>query len=414
MKKHHSLSLVSIFVMMVLLLQCAEEPQKSLWETDPNYEVKPDPVVSAVEPQSAYAGITEVTIHGDNFDPSDNYSHTRVYFAGVKAQVLSVTGDSLITCVTPVVSGDSLLIKVQVDGALLFGISQPYKVENAEEEYGGITGAYNAYGLAVDLNENLYISLGDGRIIYVTPDEEIVEYDTLNAFFRTMKMGPGNVLYAGRTIYMYRLTGTSYDSLRLSRPLNDFDFDANQNIFYSTRFAIRMLDQGNTDSEKAAYPSYVVGALRVFDGYVYVAASYTGVDTTQVQRGIWRNQILNAQGDLGPTELVFNWREYFGSGAVGIPNILSITFAEDGDLYIGADSTAISDAIIVVHRDGDGNYLPENAEPLYNAVLMPPATTMVWGTGQYLYVNRRSLSDDLKRIIRVTMGKNSAPYYGRQ
>ncbi|RQV99409.1 MAG: hypothetical protein EH225_11615, partial [Calditrichaeota bacterium] len=213
MKKHHSFSILSIFVIMIFLMQCAEEPQKSLWETDPNYEVKPDPIVTKVEPQSAYAGITEVTVYGDNFDPSDNYSHTRVYFGGAKAQILSITGDSIINCIAPVVTGDSLLIKVQVDGALLFGVSDPYKVEQAQQEYGGITGAYDAYGMAVDLNENLYLSLGDGRIIYVTPEEEVMEFDTLDAFFRTMKMGPNNVLHAGRTIYIYRIDGTSYDRL---------------------------------------------------------------------------------------------------------------------------------------------------------------------------------------------------------
>ena len=406
MKKHHSFSILSIFVIMMFLLQCAEEPQKSLWELDP--------IITHVEPQRAYAGITQVTISGDNFDPSDNYSHTRAYFGGEKAQILSITGDSVITCITPVITGDSILIKVQVDGAMQFGKSEPYKVESAEQEYGGITGAYNAYGMAVDLNENLYISLGDGRIIYVTPEEEIMEYDTLKVFFKTMKMGPNNVLHGGRTIFIYRLTGTGYDSLRLSRPLNDFDFDQNLNIFYSTRFAIYTVNQAGSDRLVADYPSYVVGALRVYNDYVYVAANYTGTDTTQVQRGIWRNQILNAAGDLGSNELVFDWYAYFGAGTVGIPNILSITFAEDGDLYIGADSTQISDAITVIHPDGSGNYLPENVEPLYASVLMPPATTMIWGTGQYLYVNRRSLNDNLKRVIRMTMGKITAPYYGRQ
>ncbi|UCF63769.1 MAG: IPT/TIG domain-containing protein [bacterium] len=414
MKKHQIFSILSIFVTLTFLVQCAEEPQKSLWELDPNYEVKQNPVVTAVEPQSAYAGITQVTIHGDNFDPSDNFSHTRVYFGGEKAQLLSITGDSIITCITPVVLGDSLLIKVQVDGALLFGVSEPYKVESAQQEYGGITGAYDAYGMAVDLNENLFLSLGDGRVIYVTPEEEIKEFDTLKVFFRTMKMGPNNTLHGGRTIYIYRMTETGYDSLRLSRPLNDFDFDENLNIFYSTRFALYTVNQAGSDRLVADYPSYVVSSLRVYNGYVYVSATYTGTDTTLVQRGIWRNEILNATGDLGSNELVFDWRRYFPAGAAGIPSILSMTFGEDGDLYIGSDSTQISNAITVIHPDGEGNYLPENVEPLYASVLMPPATVMSWGTGQYMYVNRRSINNTLKRVIRVTMGKNSAPYYGRQ
>jgi hypothetical protein len=418
MKKYHLVVVLSIVILGLFLFQCAEEPQKSLYNLEPNYPVKPDPTVERVEPASAYAGITEVTVYGTNFDPSDNYSHTRVYFGGKKAEILSVTTTE-IHCIAPVIAGDSLIVKVQVDGAMLFGESQPYRVEYAQQDgYGGITGAFDAYGLAVDLSENLYASLGEGKIIKVTPEEEQQDFVIVKPgqAFKTMKMGPGGVLYAGRTIYMYQFTESTTDSIRLTRPINDFDFDENLNIYYSTKFAIYGIDQNGNQRVVADYPDYLVNSLRVYDGYVYISGKYnvTPGSPDSVKAGVWRNPILNSSGDLGAKELVFDWYNYYPSGTIGIPEILAITFAEDGDLYIGADSTDISDAITVVTPDGNGQYLPENASPLYPAVLLPPATNFVWGNGQYLYVNRRSLSTDYRTVVRVTMGKNSAPYYGRQ
>lgn len=410
--------LVSMFFM-----QCAEDPQKSLYELDPTYSQKPDPIITKVEPAAgAYAGISEVTITGTNFDPSENYSHTRVYFGGKKAQINSMTSDEII-CIAPVIAGDSLLVKVQVDGATLFGVSEPYKLEYAQKDYGGITGAFNAYGLAVDLDENLYVSLGEGKILKVTPEEEQIDYLTseqgVDGFYKAMKMGPNKTLFTARTVFIYQFPeGGTGTRARMTKSINDFDFDENLNIFYATKFAVYTLPSQNLadkiDRLVADYPDYILNALRVYNGYVYVAGSYNGTSADSVQKGVWRNQILNSTGDLGPKELVFDWESYFGAATVGIPNILSMTFAEDGDLYLGADSTLISDAIMAIHPNGSGQYLPENAEPLFPAVLMPPATTLCWGAGQYLYVNRRNVSDDLKRVVRVTMGKNSAPYYGRR
>ncbi len=418
MKPRIFLYLILTISVSLFLLQCAEEPQKSLWELEPNYEVKPNPTITSVEPEFAYSAITEVTIHGTNFDPSENYSHTRVYFAGKKAQILSMTTEE-ITCIAPNIVGDSIIIKVQVDGALLFGESAPYKVVSAWKEYGGITGAFDAYGLAMDLEENLYVSLGEGKILKITPQEEQVDYATasqgVDGFYRTMKMGPGSVLYAARTVFLYQFPpGAMGTRSRLSKTINDFDFDENLNIFYSTQYAIYRVRQDFTDTIAASYPEKILSTIRVNNGYVYTAGYYTGTNPDSVKKGIWRNQILDVSGHLGPRELVFDWNSYFPSGSVGIPNILCITFAADGDLYVGADSTVISKAITILHPDASGNYLPQNAEPLFPTVLIPPATVMVWGNDQYLYVNRRTVNNANKRIIRITMGKNSAPYYGRR
>lgn len=409
--------LSSIF--LLFFLACEEDVQKSLY--DPDFVAsRPSPIVTSVDPaEGTFSGIGEIMIKGSNF--TDMPELVEVFFDGEPGTVMSVL-DTLINVMVPRVSGDSILIQVRVDDARYFGEFYPYKIEVAEREYGGITDVSDAYGIAADLNENLYVSLGEKRIVKILPDETMEDYVSeaqgITSFFPSMKMGPNGVLFAARTRFIYnvpaggdtihRITG------RLSSAPNDFDFDENDNLFFAAKNAVYRLNPDCTDVQVADYSDINLKSIRVYNGYVYVAGNYTGFDTTLVQRGIWRNQILSAAGDLDTNELVFDWHSYYPGISKGIPNILSITFAEDGDLYVGADSTTISDAITVIHPDGNDHYLPDNAEPLFDVLLLPPSNNMCWGSDQYLYVNRRSGDNELKRVVRVTMGKYSAPYYGRQ
>ncbi|MDQ7053702.1 MAG: hypothetical protein Q9P14_12720 [candidate division KSB1 bacterium] len=73
-------------------------------------------------------------------------------------------------------------------------------------------------------------------------------------------------------------------------------------------------------------------------------------------------------------------------------------------MYVGTNAP---EAIFVVHPDG-------SFEPLYPGVIEPETYAMVWGNGQYLYVNRRNVDATKKKIIRINMLKNGAPYFGRQ
>ena len=86
----------------------------------------------------------------------------------------------------------------------------------------------------------------------------------------------------------------------------------------------------------------------------------------------------------------------------------SLTFAADGDMYIGTANTSNTslDPILVVHPDG-------STEPLYPGQLILPADHMVWGNGVYLYVNRANRDAEMRRIMRVNLLKPGATYYGR-
>jgi hypothetical protein len=127
---------------------------------------------------------------------------------------------------------------------------------------------------------------------------------------------------------------------------------------------------------------------------VYVALS------DPLKGGVWRNQILSAAGEIGPSERVLDWS---ATGAYSSSAIFDIAFAADGDLFIATDRDP--DPVLVVHPDG-------TRESLYPGYLTAPATSLAWGNGNYLYINK---SDQFHQgVVRVIIGKNGAVTYGRQ
>jgi hypothetical protein len=418
MKRNKDIRSILIFGLLILCFGCTEDPEPSLY--NPNYRSpRPNPQITGVEPvDGTFAGIGEVTITGQNF--SSNPAEVVVFFDGVPGNIIS-TSETEILVIAPPVSGDSVIIHVRIDRAMLFAMYAPYKLEIAAGDYGGLTDISDVYGIACDQGENLYVSQGDRKIVKITPQEDKIDYltpdDGVDGFYKALKIGPGGTLFAIRTRFIYHAPAGQDTLIRIKRLAaapTDIDFGPNGNIYYSANRGLYVFRPDESDEEIVDYPNINLVSVRVFNDYVYVAGKYTGFDTSQVQSGIWRNKILSADPQLDTTELVFDWNSYYEEQQAVAPNIMAITFAEDGDLYIGCDSTAFSDAIMTLHPDGNGFYLPQNVEPLFEPILTPPTNLFCWGTGQYLYVNRRSNNPNEKRVIRLTMGKNSAPYYGRQ
>jgi hypothetical protein len=400
MKKFLTTAL-ALFLVISFFTGCKNEYPPSLW--DPGKEYRPNPAITSVEPDSAYAGIGEVTIKGDSFAVSVDSNH--VYFDGIEATILSATATQL-TVLAPNVPGDSLRIKLRIDGALLYDEYYPYKLTRAAIEYGGFSDVDDAWGIACDKDENLYVSLAGKKIVKVTPDGE--QQDYANTSFDKasgMKMGPeGYIYYVNLLSFMFRvlpgggpIDATPDDELFAMLPggTTDLDFGPSGNIYCGGSGAAIYRVKPDKSKEKAAdYKSISIKTVRVFNGYVYVGGDSSG------HQCIWRNQIISADS-LGPKEIYFDWSNEIGPTS----KVLSITFATDGDMYVGTDAT---EAIIIVHPDGSN-------EALYPGVLEPESYALCWGNGQYLYVNRQSTDAAKKRIIRVnTLDKEGAPYYGRE
>ncbi|NQT98230.1 MAG: IPT/TIG domain-containing protein [Candidatus Marinimicrobia bacterium] len=410
---------VTIAALMMIVNSCEDtDYPDSLY--DPDAESGPAPIITSVKPAAGvYAGIDDITITGGNFraDKANNF----VYFGGMKADILENSTTQIVVR-APIIEGDSLTVKVAASGANALAEWTPYKIEFAAIEYGGVTDQADAYGIACDSLENVYVYNGALRkIIKIPPDGSdaedfaVVPEGSLLSSLTAMKMGPDGYLYGVDRKFVFKVS--LYDSTfellggPVREPIRDFDFDQYGNIYTASKKAIYCKKPDGSYTTAANYKVginfYILTSARVYDSYVYVSGSISVADTTLVQSGIWRNKILSATGDLDTNELVFDWEGYVG--ATG-PAITAITFSADGTLYVGADAGY---AIVMLEPAGD-NYLNSVPAPLYQAVLLPPSTNFCWGTGQYLYVNRKSSDSKEMRLIRITMGKESATYWGRQ
>jgi hypothetical protein len=159
-------------------------------------------------------------------------------------------------------------------------------------------------------------------------------------------------------------------------------------------------DDGTNITTPATYDSINIRAVRVYEGYLYVAGKFTGNNPAIPAQAIWRNEITSADGDLGPNEVYYNWE----TGPYPNSDITTITFSSDGDAYIGTDGEEV---IVILNPDG-------SIEPLYPGVLFPETYYLTWSDGIFLYANRRSSTPKDKAILMINVLKEGAPYYGRQ
>jgi len=391
------LTIIIVLSLAIAFFTGCEKEYPSIW--NPEYESKPTPIITSVEPvDGAFAVIGEVAIKGENFSAVKEENH--VYFGGKKATTLSASETELIV-LAPNITGDSLTVKLRVDGAILFTEYYPYKLKLAAIEYGGFGDYDDAYGIACDTAENLYVSLAGKKIVKITPDGEQHDYATSSVDKASaMKVGPGGYLYYVNILnYMFRvLPGGGTDKLFAVLPggVYDLDFGPSGNIYCGgSGNAIYRVKPDGSNEVAADYAGVGIKSVRVFNGYVYVG----GKDNIG-QQYIWRNEIISAD-ELGANEVYFDWSNEIGSAY----DILSVTFSADGDMYVGTNAP---EAIIIVHQD-------KSFEPLYPGALEPRSYALCWGNGSYLYVNRRSDDVTKKRIIKIDMqDKEGAPYYGRQ
>ncbi len=396
---------LTVFV-AVVFAGCDEDAPPSVF--DPNAPGGTTPTITSVQPESlAVAGLTEVVITGSNFAEAD--SDNVVYFGATKATLTSATSTE-IRVVPPAIVGEDLMIQIVVAGAYETATYGPYDLEALGIEYGGFGNLDEVQSLAIDANENLYANMKSGVmsfVVLVPPSGQNSTYGT-TTFPKAsqMNIGSGGDLYLQQSSSRYMFTippggGTpdSFATLPNGPRSNYFDFDVTGNIFSAgNKSGLYVIRPDASLQEVGDYDLFDVKSIRVYDGYVYLAAINTG--PTPDVPGIWRNMIL-APGDLlGPAELVFDWAN---AGVHATSSFFSITFSSDGDLYVGTDHT---DPILIIKPD-------DSIETLYPGLLVGPAGSLVWGTGTYLYQNRTSDDDNVRRLIRISIGKTGAPYYGR-
>jgi hypothetical protein len=380
----------------MITMGCESEKAQKLYDPDSVYN--PDPVITAMEPpDSALAGIVTIKLMGQNFSPikENNFVH----FGKTKATVLEASGNQLVVQ-SPNIILDAAMVKSSVLGAVSFSNLMPYKLVQGVGEYGGFGDFDEPMVVECDKDENVYVALSSRKIIKISPNEEKVDYGSATfSVFSAMKLGPdGNLYLARSTRILYKIPpggGNTAQWLSARKPIYDFDFAEDGTLFAGGNGdSLYSIMPNGSHIGVASYASTYIKAVRVFNGYVYVG----GKDNTANKQFIWRNQILPDK-KLGANELYFDW----GTNIDPTSEILSITFSADGDMYVGTNAGS---AIIIVHSNG-------TFAPLYPGVLEPTSYSLSWGSKQFLYVARRS--DDVKkrRVIKINMLKDGAPYFGR-
>lgn len=411
MKKLDTKHILYLILSLALLLAACERDAKELFDPNQSAErVKPE--ITSIDPPGLWlSGIGELTINGNNFSAvaADNL----VYFDGQLATIVSATPTQIVVK-TPKLVGDSLEVKVSVQGAWLYNDPFYYTLETAIEEYGGFgLEQEQLYGQAVDKDENLYVSVVSRRIDKITPDGErtknFAPLPSIVIQANRLRVGPDGYIYAARNfarIYRVTLDGTSNEQfVNISGEREyDLDFDQNGNFYTAGNGNLLTVVYPDASFETVAnYPAAFIKVVRVVGSYVYLA----GTDSDGSER-IWRNQI-NSVNDLGANELVFDATATLGSDV----EIQSLAFAEDGDIYIGINAT--DDPIIVLHPDG-------STEPLYPGLWRPEGFNSVaiydltWGNGNHIYAVRRASNADgtVQNVLKINMQKTGAPYWGRQ
>lgn len=414
---------ISLLLIITFLLYSCQDyvsPKKIFIDDEPPRV--PSPVITSIVPaDSAIPGTYEIRIEGENF--TENMDSIVVYFDGVPAQLKSISKTELIIYHPGVVS-DSTNIAVAIPAAETVAHFRPYKfikiqyfVSNFQ---GDVQGKFGP--MAMDKDGNLYIS-NDHRDLYkITPDGEKTIHPINHSRFNSvtdMKIGP-NGLYAcvdREPILLINLNDFSVSEfVVLPERVAAMDFDANGVLYAGRRNGIFAVKQ-DTSYKLVGYENdFRISTIRVYNGYVYVYARYVGDDTSLPEFGVFKSEILDADGTLGPVILEVNLSD---QGEYSAKNLAftheSFFMDENGNFYF--NNATHPDYSILALRNG-------SLEPLYHNTLTVPDSinNVVWGDGGRLYLNRSisidaSISEENRprRVFSMDFGSiRSAPYYGRQ
>ena len=439
---------VSIFLFLVFCFTgCEKDYPEDIWQ--PDAVGLADPVINSVDPpDKAFEGISIITLDVSN--ASSNMAENIVSFNGVIGMIIADQSDqNRLVVKVPVViedeavnSLDSVRITLAAQGAYDLAVYpnatstvQNYQLEKAAVIWGDFKGSadmdQNPRAVACDRNENIYVSTYDGaaKAIYIVdPNGTQSFYSTATASVVTgMVMGPGDSLYYARKYkYIYVCppgtgTSTKFNTTGLPNSGKAFalDFDQNGILFAAGKGSpsgVFSLTRDATPTASNEYDDFELVTCKVYDGYLYVGGIQYDALGAELMEGIWKSAITGTDGTLGTRELVFDWSNHVG---VDGPELHSILIDEYGKILIGSAETYSAGGsytggtTITVLDPSSGA-----TEPLYESVLFAPATHMVWGNSIYLYVSRHTENLSAggapeKKIIRVALDRNSAPYYGR-
>lgn len=388
-----------LFLALGLLALSGCNKVESVGLYDPTEPEALSPTITGISPAgSAFAGMDTIVIQGTNFSSVLSYNY--VYFNTQSAALLSAS-PTQITLMAPLVTMDSIGVRVSVRGAVAFSNTFQYRLNAGAMVFGGLLAKDTSASLATDASGNVfaaYCNAGkDAGILKISPSgaQTVFAPATSGVLLWTgLKVGPGGYLFAARNIralYSFTPAGGASATVWLAFPagtfIADLDFDRDGNMWCGGDNA--NLYKVNQSKVYTAYPFVgKVRSIRVFNDYLYFAAK------TAAGEKIWRAPIT--AGALGTPEVYWD----FGAAFPG-KTPLAITFASDGTLYVGTDA---QDGLLIVSTSKTVT-APYSA---YKSLFATGIDFLAWGSEDRLYASTIS-GALLKFAIR---GKTGAPYYG--
>jgi len=403
MKKKNNLKIISIvsIVTIMLLISCSPDTTPSLYSEKDGGAT---PVITSMEPAQGLAGVTEITISGENF--STEISNNFVYFGPLPATIISASENEL-RVLAPDLVKDSIQVKVAVSGVEKFSDFKLYNLDAAVSEVYPFLGFQQPYAVTSDELGNIYFSLteaGAGKgVKKITPDGELVDFAPKGGetFYFGLKYKTGGILYGVRGVRaIFEITEgnapKTYAVLDNGTSMFDLDFDKNGNIWTAGKGGKIYRVTPDKDIKSFEFADNV-SSLRIFNDYLYLAVK------SEISQDIIRLPIVSSDS-LGAAEIYFPFSANYG---FEILDMQAITFANDGQLYIGTDGL---NPIIYVNADGTYGYWYEN-------LVSPKIINFGWSTGVTLYAVREEFIgsgiETTQTIYTINMEKSGAPEFGR-
>ncbi len=397
-------NLILILAIIFIIVSCKEDTTPSLGEL-----IAPsgaNPKITSIEPAGeALAQVTKVTINGENF--SVDTTRNIVFFGTARARILEAS-DTKIVVLAPKILGDSLDVRVAATGELYSNVVK-YKIKPPVAIPFEFQSFEKPHGITTDNQENIYVALEGYGVKKITPDLQYVDYAPKGneTFWSSLKYGPSSTIYSARNsrgvwqiFEKTQPTSSPWAITPSGTRIDDIDFDSNLNIWTvgasSNIYIIRITPAG--DAKTFKFDGSTFRGIRFFNNSIYVGGKYNG------KEGVWSIPIISADS-LGSPTLYFDFSSDFATAQVN-----AITFAQDGDLYIG--SSRDINPIIIVHPD-------KSFEELYPGLIKqaftdisysskPDVEAFTWGPGNYLYFTQRAFT-----VLKLDMQKPGAPQYGR-
>ncbi|MBN1783135.1 IPT/TIG domain-containing protein [bacterium] len=373
-------------------------PTAMYYRDQPDY---PEATITGITPEVAAAGENYITIQGENFAPA--LSDNQVFFGNALVDLVDGTASSLIVR-RPNAYGDNITVKVVSYGTLVVAEFPAYKVTRVVEPYGNILAGNDPIALAVDQDENVIVMLrqagvGTSAVQKFTPDGQRIDVGTVPVFAGDARIAPnGKMTFVRDNNKIIRQldlsTGVSDTLITVSKNVASLDYDANGVLYAGgNKSDLLIIPPDLTEIKPVLYAKDQIFSVRVSNGYVYLLAGMASPNETTPELGIFRHQIMDAAGTLGPREVVLDWA---ATGDFSEFAPAAFAFSASGTLYVGSDAM---NPLLKINPDG-------SMDVMYKTIVSSSILDMAWGNGDYLYYIKGPYGDDDTSVLmRIDMGE---------